>query len=245
MVIQCDVLDSSFVVTFDAETGNEIWKKKRDELPGWCTPNIYSDNGNYRIVLNGFKHRGAYDFKTGQEIWKMTGGGDIPIPTPLIGDSLIYFNSAHGGSAPVLAIRKNAIGDITLNGTDTTNKFVKWSYSWEGAYMHTMLLYGDYLYNCHWNGKIICYNAKTGEKIYKEKLGETNSFTGSPVASDGKIFFTDDDGKVFIFKAGASFKLIAKNTLDDICMTTPAITDNIMFFRTKKYLIAISKTKLQ
>ncbi len=240
VIVQCDVLENSFVEALNAETGAVIWKKNRDELPGWCTPNIYLNNGKARVVLNGFKQRGAYDFETGDEIWKMSGGGDIPIPTPLIGDSLIYFNSAHGEGAPILAIKKTASGDISLKDDKATNEYVKWSLPWAGAYMQTMLLYGEYLYNCNWNGTINCYNAGNGKLIYKEKLGKSNSFTGCPVASDGKISFPSDDGKVYVFQAGPTFKLLSTNELNDICMTTPAITDNIIFFRTKKYLIAIA-----
>ena len=241
VVIQCDVLDNSFVAAFDANTGEELWKTERDEYPGWSTPNIYIDQGKPRVVLNGYKHRGAYDFETGEEIWKMSGGGDIPIPTPIIGEDIIYFNSAHGRLRPVYAVKTSARGEISLAENETTNEYIVWSKQKDGAYMHTMLLYGDYLYNCRWNGNVSCYNAKTGEELYSEKLGDTKSFTASPVASDGKIYIADDEGTVYVLQAGDTFKLLATNLLNDICMTAPAITDNIIYFRTQKYLVAISK----
>lgn len=241
VIVQCDVLRNSFVAALDAETGKELWRAKRDEYPGWCTPNIYLDNGKACVVVNGYKHRGAYDFKTGEEIWKMSGGGDIPIPTPIIGDSLIYMNSAHGASYPIMAIRKGARGDITLKDQQTSNEFVSWYIPKGGSYIATMLLYDKYLYNCTWNGSVVCYEAATGREVYKEKLGKMKSFTGSPVASDGKIYIADEEGNVYVFKAGPEFSLLSTNSLGDICMTTPAITDNLIYFRTMKYLIAIGK----
>lgn len=241
VIIQCDVLENSFVAAFDVKSGKELWKKTRNEYPGWCTPSIYKDNGKTRVVLNGYKHRGAYDFETGEEIWRMSGGGDIQIPTPVLGHNMIYFNSAHGKSSPILAIKTNATGDLTLKEGETKNNYIKWSIPRGGSYMQTMLIYGDYLYNARWNGSLACYDAKTGEEIYKETLKMGMSFTACPVASDGKIYISDDEGMVYVIQAGKEFKLLSKNPLGDICMTTPAITNNIIYFRTMKYLIAISK----
>lgn len=95
VVIQCDVLENSFVASYDAMTGKELWKTNRDEYPGWCTPNVYKNGDQPIVVLNGYKHIGGYDFKTGKEVWKMSGGGDIQIPTPIV---------AHNASLPKPAL---------------------------------------------------------------------------------------------------------------------------------------------
>jgi outer membrane protein assembly factor BamB len=109
--------------------------------------------------------------------------------------------------------------------------------------MGTMLLYNGYLYNAAWNGKLTCYYAKTGQEIYSEKVGKGNSYTSSPVAADGIIYFTDNDGNVYRVKAGPEFELMGTNTLNDVCMSTPAISDGFMFFRTQTGLVAISSVK--
>jgi outer membrane protein assembly factor BamB len=241
VIVQCDVLENSFVAAYEATTGKEIWKQERDEYPGWYSPNIYYDGDQCRVVVNGYLHRGAYDFKTGEEIWRMSGGGDIPIPTPVVSDNLIYFNSSHGRESPIYAIRTNAKGDITLKEGELTNEFVQWSIPRGGAYMQTMLLYGDYLYNCRWNGSVTCYQAQTGEEIWSHKAGSGNSYTASPVASDGKLYITDDKGMVYVLATGSGYMLLAENPLGDICMTAPAITDHIIFFRTLNYVIAVSE----
>lgn len=241
VIVQCDVLENSFVAAYDLSTGKELWKMERQEYPGWCTPNIYYDGDKCRVVLNGYLHRGAYDFKTGEEIWRMSGGGDIQIPTPVVSGNLVFFNSAHGKESPIYAIRTDAKGDITLKEGETANKYVKWSIPRGGSYMQTMLVYGDYLFNCGWNGSVTCYRAQTGEEIWSHKAGSGNSYTASPVASDGKLYVTDDKGMVYVIEAGSEYKLLEENPLGDICMVAPAITDNIIFFRTLNYLIAISE----
>ncbi|WP_346856241.1 PQQ-binding-like beta-propeller repeat protein [uncultured Draconibacterium sp.] len=240
VIIQCDVQENSFIAAYNIKTGEEIWKQNRDEYPGWGTPNIYYDGDRPRVVVNGYKHRGAYDFETGEEIWRMSGGGDIPIPTPIVGNDYIYFNSAHGKVAPIYAIQKNATGDITLAEDETSNEYVKWAKLRGGSYMGTMLLYGNYLYCARWNGRLTCYNALTGEEMYAEKVGGGNSYTSSPVAADGVIYIADNNGVVYSVLAGSIYILLEENKLDDVCMSTPAISDRYLFFRTAGYLIAVS-----
>jgi outer membrane protein assembly factor BamB len=241
LIIQCDVLENSFLAAFDLKTGKELWKTNRDEYPGWCTPNIYNDGGKIRIAVNGYKHRGGYDFKTGKEIWRMSGGGDVPIPTPVIGKDLIYFNSAHGQSSPILAIKTNAVGNITLKPTTSFNEFVKWSIPRGGSYIHTLLVYRGHLYNVNWNGMINCYDAVTGKELYSEKLGNTQSFIASPVASDGKIYIVDEQGTIYIIQDGLTFKQIAQIPMGDVCLTAPSISDGMIIFRTQKFLVAVGK----
>ena len=241
LIIQCDVLENSFVAAYDVKTGKELWKTQRDEYPGWCTPNIYTNGGKTFIALNGYKNRGGYDFETGKQVWQMSGGGDIQIPTPLVGNNMIYFNSAHGRSSPIIAVKTNAVGDITLKESETSNEYISWSLPRGGSYMHTMLLYNNRLYNMNWNGVVICLDPLTGREIYNAKLGKSKSFIASPVASDGKIYVVDEDGTVYIIKDGNEFKLLAEIPLNDICLTAPAITDGMIIFRTQKYLVAAGK----
>lgn len=239
LIIQCDVLENSFVAAYDVKTGKELWKTQRDEYPGWCTPNIYTNSGKTFVALNGYKHRGGYDMETGKEIWKMSGGGDIQIPTPIVGNNMIYFNSAHGRSSPIIAVKTNAVGDITLKDNETANEYVQWSLARGGSYMHTLLLYKNHLYNVNWNGVVVCLDPLTGKEIYNAKLGKAKSFVASPVAADDKIYIVDEEGTVYIIQDGDSFNLLKEIPLNDTCLTAPAITDGMIIFRTQKYLIAV------
>ena len=171
----------------------------------------------------------------------MSGGGDIQIPTPIIGKDLIYFNSAHGPDSPILAIKKTAAGDITLKSGERSNEYIQWSIPRGGSYMHSMLLYHDRLYNMGWNGTINCYDPVTGREIYNAKLGKAKSFVASPVASDGKIYIVDEEGTVYVIKDGDTFVNLHEIPLKDNCLTAPAITDGIIFFRTQNFLIAAGK----
>jgi len=130
---------------------------------------------------------------------------------------------------------------ITTKENETSSHYVKWSLPRGGSYMHTLLLYHNYLYNVNWNGSVFCFDPLTGKEIYNAKLGKTKSFIASPVASDGKIFIVDEEGTVYIIRDGDKFDLLAEIPLNDICLTAPAITDGMIIFRTQKYLIAVGK----
>ncbi len=240
VIVQCDFLGDSFLASFNIETGEEIWRSPRDEISTWCTPTVIKVDNKPQIVVNGYKHIGAYDFETGEKIWWMKGGGDAPVPTPIFAHNLIFINSAHGRMSPIYAIKPNAKGDITLGANENSNEFIEWSIKRGGAYMTSSLVYGDYLYNLKNNGLLSCFNAKTGELIYKQALKPGGGISASGVASDGKLYFTLELGDVFVLKAGPAYELLSKNSLNDLCMATPAITKGSMFFRTQHYVIAVA-----
>jgi outer membrane protein assembly factor BamB len=185
LIIQCDVLENSFVAAYDLKTGKEKWKTMRDEYPGWCTPNIYKNGDQAYVAVNGFKRRGGYDFETGREVWNMSGGGDIQIPSPITGKDVIFFNSAHGKSSPIMSVSTGAKGDITLKEGETSNKYIKWYL--QGA-AHTCILccYIMRLYNANWNGIVNCLIPSPDRRsIMRNWAGK--ELYASPVASDGRI----------------------------------------------------------
>jgi outer membrane protein assembly factor BamB len=240
VIVQCDVLENSFLAALDLNTGDELWRSARDEVPTWGTPTIYPDGENTQIIVNGYKHIGAYDFKTGKELWKVIGGGDIPVPTPVVAGDLVFINSAHGKMSPIYAIKLASRGDISLKSGATSNDQIVWSIKRGGAYMQTPLVYGDYLYNLRGNGSLSCFRAKTGELLYREQVGKMASFSASGVAADGKLYFPSEQGNVFVVKAGPEFEVLSENAMKDICMATPALSEGTLFVRTHHYLVAVS-----
>jgi len=240
VVVQCDALNTAFLAALDIKTGKEIWRTPREDVPTWSTPTVHTGDGKTQIIVNGFKHIGGYDFKTGKELWKISEGGDIPVPTPVVAHGLVFINSAHGRLSPIYAIKLDSQGDISLRDKKTSNESIVWSVRRGGAYMQTPLIYGDYLYNLQLNGALSCFRAKTGELIYREQLGKMTAFSASGVAADGKLYFSSEEGGIFVVKAGPEFENLATNSMKDECMATPAISEGMLFFRTHHYLVAVS-----
>lgn len=241
IILQIDVQEDSFLAALDVKTGEEIWRTARDDVPTWSTPTVHSVGGQARILINGYRHTGGYDLRTGEEVWFLEGGGDIPVPTPFVAHDLIFMHSAHGRYSPIYAIREDARGEITLADGATSNDAIVWSVGRGGAYMSTSIVYGDYLYNCAGNGRLTCYDAKTGEVVYEERLGGTGvAFSASPVASDGKLYFPSEEKGIFVVEAGPEFNVLAQNGVGDVCMASPAISDGTLYLKTQHFLIAVS-----
>ena len=152
--------------------------------------------------------------------------------------------------APYFDIPSRSLSNVRFNRSQkiiemgrNTNRRELFNLSQAKSYMQTMLVYGDLLYNAKWNGSVMCFRASTGEEIWRHKAGSGNSYIASPVASDGKIYIIDDQGMVYILKAGTAYELLAQNDLGEICMATPAISGKTIFFRTINHVIAVRDLK--
>ena len=244
VIIQGDIVGDSFLAVFDARDGREIWRQERADVPTWSTPTIVPRPGrDLQIVVNGFKHKGGYDLETGEELWQLLGGGDVPIPTPFMAHGLIFLANGHGRSSPVYAVRPDAAGDITIYDDSTSSEHIAWKNPRIASYQNTPIVYGDELYVCRDSGgRLFCLDALTGEEHYRERLAAGANFVASPVAADGKLYFTSESGEVYVVKAGKSFERLAVNPLGETTLATPAVSEGVLYFRTRHRVIAIGKT---
>lgn len=242
VVVQADVQKGSFLAAFDARDGRELWRQTRDDVPTWGTPTLHEVGGRAQLLVNGMRHAGAYDFRTGAVIWKLSGGGDIPVPTPVASDGLVFVTNAHGKLAPVYAIKETATGDISLKEGEAANDAVVWSYPRGGGYMSTPLAYRGLLYVVTYNGILTAYDSRTGERKFTQRLADgTSAFTSSPVAADGKVYLASEDGRVFVLKAGPVFEPLATNDMTESTLATPALSEGAMIWRTQHHLLAVGR----
>ena len=240
VLLQVDVQKDSFLAAFDVSTGKELWRTPRSDVPTWGSPTVHRVGARTQVIINGWRQMGAYDFRTGKEIWKLKGTGDIPVPTPIVGHGLVFLTSAHGPGAPIYAVKETAEGDISLGAGQTSSEHIAWSVPRDGAYLITPVLYDGLLYVAKNNGVLQAFDARTGERLYQERLGTgTSAFTASLVAADGKIYATAEDGDVYVVRAGRTFELLASNSLGDVALATPAISEGVLYFRTAKRIVAI------
>jgi outer membrane protein assembly factor BamB len=239
IVIQADTFQNGFLAVLDIADGRELWRTPRKDVCTWGTPAVLKTAERTQIIVNGYKHIGGYDLADGKEVWKLRGGGDAPVCTPIVANDLVFITNAHGPLAPIYAIDTAATGKIAAS-ENSSSRYVAWYYPRGGNYMQTPIVYGDLAYFCRDNGVLTCYDAKTGEKHYSERLGKgTTGFTASAVASDGRLFFASEEGDVFVVKAGPKFELLARNSIGEHVMATPAITDGALLVRGEHHLIAV------
>ena len=241
IAIVCDDPANPFLAALSLDDGKELWRVSRKGIceRSWGTPLIHAGPSSVQVVANGWPLSVSYDLETGKELWRLSVGGDNPIPTPFVANGWIYLTNAHGGKAPVFAIRPEARGDISVKDGATSSDGVVWFTPQSGAYISTPVVYGDYIYLGNTNGVVRCLHAKTGDKLFEERLSPEAQIYASLVAADGKVFCPSLDGDVYVLKAGPKFQLLARNHMGEPCFATPAISKNLICFRTTESLIAV------
>ena len=237
--------ETSFVVALDAQTGRQLWREERDEKSNWATPYIWQNEQRTELITPGTKRVRSYDLE-GKLLWELRGMSSIVIPTPFSKFGLLYVCSGYVGdkARPVFAIKPGASGDISLGPGETNNAFIAWAQPTAAPYNPSPLVYGDYFYVLFDFGFLSCHDARTGRQIYdKQRIrpeGQT-AFTASPWGANGKIFALSEDGDTYVFPAGPEYRLLHKNSLDEMCMATPAIAGDRLLIRTLTKLYCLRK----
>jgi len=174
----------------------------------------------------------------------MSGNPEVTATTPVAAHGLIYICNSYRPNQPIYAIKPGATGDISLKDGKETNEHVAWSKQRGGTYMPTPVVYGDYLYALANQGVLSCYDARTGERLYQQRLGaKGGSYSASPVAADGKLYLASEDGEVHVVKAGPKYELLATNPVGEVMMATPAISDGVLVIRGQKHVYGIMERK--
>jgi outer membrane protein assembly factor BamB len=242
VIIQCDTQADSFLLALNAETGETAWKTDRSELPSWGTPTIVTTPSGPELITNASNFVRAYDPNTGRELWKLGGSSKITAPTPIFAEGLHIIASGRAPERPVFAVRPGARGDLTLAKDATENAHVAWSKTGRGSYMPTPLAYRGIVYMLGNNGVLDAYEPKTGKEIYRQRLPLVGSgFSASPVAADGKVYLSNEDGEILVVEAGEAFKHVSTNSMGETVMATPALSDGVMYVRGASTLFAIGR----
>jgi outer membrane protein assembly factor BamB len=242
VIVQVDTQAESFITGIRLKDGETAWKTERDELPSWGTPTVYDRAERHELIANGSNFIMGYDPATGNELWRLGGSSQITAPTPIFTDELIVVASGRRPVKPIFVIRPGATGDVTLPEGKTSSERIAWSSTGDGPYMPTPLVYDGKLYVLNNNGVLDCYDLASGERHYRERISHGGGgFSGSPVAADGRIYLSGEDGDVYVVKAGAKFELLAENPIGERIMASPALSDGTLYIRAEQHLFAVGK----
>jgi outer membrane protein assembly factor BamB len=205
----------SYLLALDVRTGDVVWKTERPGLfRSWSTPIVVAGE----LIVSGQDAVRAYDPRTGRPLWSVGGMSGWVTPSPVAGNGVVV--AVSGKDGPTVALRPGGA--------------VVWREERGGPYVCSPILYGDLLYVGDETGRLICRDAATGKEIYRGRLRGT--FKSSPVAGDGKIYFTNEEGRTTVVKAGPEFVVLSENPLDEECLASPAISDGSILIRTRTRL---------
>lgn len=227
------------VVALNKKTGEEVWKTERNQGKGWSTPVLIpTADGKSELVLNGPHGVWAYDPKTGKEVWHCERHkGD---EKALFGEAIPVFDQEKlivlsGRPGPMIAVKLGGKGDVTKS-------HILWDVSRakSGRDVGSPLLYKGLVYVGDRQGNLWCHDAKTGDVLYRERVG-AKCFSASPVVVQDRILFLMDDGVTYVLEPGKEFKQPAKNALGDGTdfRASPVIVDGRLFLRSQANLYCV------
>ena len=223
----------SFVAAYDKNTGKPLWKTDRTATTGWGTPVVVRVGDHDELIVSSMRRINGYNPDTGQELWSVSGLTMEVIPTPIVAEGLVFCSSGRQG--PTIAIRPGGSGDVTQT-------HVAWLSPKGSPFVPSGVALDGILYMVNdLQSVLTAHDAKTGTVLYQGRLGEAKKegFSASPIANNGKIFFTNDDGETFVLQAGKEFKLLHVNQLGEQTLASPALVDGRWYFRTAGHLLAI------
>ena len=235
VIVQCDEEngESSFIVALNKQTGKEVWRTPRKVQVSWATPILVRTAKRAELITSGTEFVIGYDPATGKELWRHKGVESNAIPSPVANNEMVFVVAGFPAKI-AMAIKLGGSGDLT--GTPN----VPWTYAKGTAYVPSPILYGDYLYLTTDRGVLTCIDAKTGEVKYEGgRIPIPATFTASPVAFEGKILMTSEDGDTFIVKAGPKHEIIGTNSIGEAVYASPAVADGRIFIRGEKNLYCI------
>jgi hypothetical protein len=238
--------EQSFLAAYDARTGAEVWRVNRAEGTNWATPFVWQNALRTEIVTSGSDRVRSYDL-AGKLLWEFSGMSTISVPTPFERFGLLYVSSGYIGDAlrPTYAIRPGASGDISLMPGELSNAYIAWSSPTAAPYNPTPIVYGDVYYTLFDRGFFTSHDARTGKEIYGRQriTGDASGFTTSPWAYNGKIFAMSEEGDTYVLQAGPEFKVLSKNSLNEMTLATPAVARGSLFVRTASKLYRLTKAR--
>ena len=219
-----------YLIGLDEGSGNTAWKKDRPIGTAHATPLVVQHHGQRDILVPGKNRLTGFDATTHDELWSY-GEGEGPyngeiIVSPVYGDGVIFTQLWR--QSPIHAIR------LMPNGQRPE---VVWINEKPGPVEPSLLYYRGLLYVLMDNGVLRCLDGATGKELYRERLG--GDFNSSPIAGDGRIYLSNNDGRTFVVAAGREFKLLATNELGERITASPAVVSRAIIYRTDSHLYRI------
>jgi outer membrane protein assembly factor BamB len=242
--VQFDNQEDSFLAAVDKRSGQELWRIARGVgnqsmiRSGWSTPFLWETPLRSEVIAVGHGLAISYD-TAGKELWRLSGLSGQATPTPIAGDGLLFVGTGSQGESnrPMFAIRPGASGDISLGENDASNHSVAWRNGQASAYTSSPLLYRGRLYVVNDNGIVTVFDARTGERVYRARPGGGGfTFSASPWAYDGKVFFLSEDGDTFVAREGGVFEEVGKNSLGEMTLASVAVASDSLYIRTQTRL---------
>ncbi len=258
LIMNFDGSDLQYVVALDRDTGATVWKTDRsvdfkdlddegkpamegDYRKAFSTPHVAVIDEVPTLISQGAKALYAYDPRTGEELWRVEEHQNHSASTrPLYGLGLIFAPTGFS-NGQLLAIRPGRKGEVLDANApipeDQTALALAWRSRRGTPKKPSLILHEGLLYGIEDGGVATCWDARTGEVLWNERIGGNHS--ASPLLANGHIYFFNEEGRTTVIKAGREFEKVAENTLGDGFMASPAVLGDSLILRSRSHLYRI------
>ena len=234
LFLLCDHRVASYLLALDARTGKERWKVDRGSgRVSHSTPLVIPGPKGDELLVNSSERIDVYDPETGTLRWYAGAPRQTPIPSAVSDGARIFLSRGYRNS-DYLALRPGGRGDVTAT-------HVEWRSPSGASYVPSIVHYEGLLYMTNEVGVVTCADAKTGERVWRHRLGGV--FFASPVAGDGKIYLVSETGETFVMRAGRAPQVLAKNDLNERFIASPAVSQGRLFLRGDRTLSAVGASE--
>jgi len=214
--IATDSKSGGVVAALARASGQVAWKEQRPQLPNYASATVLRAAGRDQLVIHGCDVVASFDPLTGKKLWE-TPGSTTECVTTLVTDGERVFVS---GGYP-----KKHVQAIAADGSGRSE--------WENTaqvYVPSMIVHQGHLYATQDGGVAMCWDSRTGQEKWKERLGGT--FTASLVLVGDNLLATNESGQTFVYKADpAKFQLVKENKLGDEVYASPAVCGSRIYQR--------------
>jgi outer membrane protein assembly factor BamB len=234
LILVCYQGSAAFLLALDKRTGKELWKVERPrELKSYSTPLAIETPQGPEVIVNSTASMEAFDPATGKSLWKYTEPTRFAVPMPLYHDGMLYVSRGYR-SGPYWAMKAGERGEVPKSK-------LAWHVETGAPYTSSMVYDSGLLYMATEMGIVTCVDAKTGERVWRERLG--GIYSASPVVADGKVYLFGENGETLVLRSGRTPEVLAKNKLDMRVIASPAISGGRIFVRGDRELVAIQTGK--
>jgi hypothetical protein len=148
------------------------------------------------------------------------------------GDGVVFVTAGYPDRAR-MGVRVDGSGDVT-------ETHVMWKSRRQVPYVPSPVYHAGHFYSVLDEGMLCCFNAKTGETVWDQRL--EGRFRSSLVLVGENGYATNDKGVTTVFRATPKgFESVSVNDLREFCYATPAIADGRLYLRTGKSLFCIGQ----
>ena len=232
VIINGDHDGDAYIVALDRGSGEERWRTLREnKTRSYVTPIIRKIGERTQMILSGSHSVASYDPRTGKRHWIFDGPTEQFVASVVYNGEYVFLTGGYP-ERHIVALNPKGTGNIT-------ETHVAWRTIRGAAYVPSPIVAGKYLLVVADGGFISCFDAKSGKRHWRERLGGGHS--ASPVLADGIVYCLSDRGVATLIRPGEQFEVVAENRLDEPVSASPAISQGQIFVRSHQALYCIGK----